>query len=81
MRYLFAFPILTSCNVLWITPGTYEQEMATRADKDNDNYTVEEGDCDDDNPSVNPWQPEIKENGIDDDCDGITDPGNGTAYL
>ena len=78
---IFGICLLTACDVLWITPGTYETKMDNISDKDGDNYTVEQGDCDDENANINPWQPEIKNNGVDDDCDGIIDPGNGTAYF
>ncbi len=42
-------------------------------DLDNDGYTVEEGDCDDDNAAIHPGALEICGNGTDDDCDGLTD--------
>ena len=40
-------------------------------DNDNDGY-VEANDCDDNDPSVHPYAPELC-NGIDDDCNGIVD--------
>ena len=40
------------------------------SDDDNDGYTENEGDCNDDNPNVNPGQTEICGDGIDQDCDG-----------
>lgn len=41
-------------------------------DLDRDGFTIEDGDCDDNNPAVHPGAPEIC-NGIDDDCDGVID--------
>jgi large repetitive protein len=35
-------------------------------------YVAKQGDCDDTNALVNPDQPEILCNGIDDDCDGVS---------
>jgi len=40
-------------------------------DSDGDGFYSEE-DCDDDNPNINPAQPEEPYNGIDDDCDPLT---------
>ena len=52
-------------------------------DEDNDGYGSSEQspadgvfnslDCDDTNPLIHPYAKEIKENGIDDDCDGMVD--------
>jgi len=43
------------------------------ADNDGDGWTPQQGDCNDNNPQVNPAAPEICGNGIDDDCDALID--------
>lgn len=43
-------------------------------DFDNDGYSLNQGDCDDTNASINPGASEI-EDGIDNDCDGEIDEG------
>jgi hypothetical protein len=42
-------------------------------DNDGDGFTVEEGDCDDDNIAVNPAREEDVFDGLDNDCDGRVD--------
>ena len=42
---------------------------------DSDGFSEASGDCDDNNPNVNPSIPEDYTNGIDDDCDGAIDGG------
>ncbi len=65
-----------------------EDLPCTRADLDGDGYTEEEGDCDDRNPAIHPEAAEgvdvtgdgiLDGNGVDDDCDGVTDEGT-SAY-
>lgn len=46
---------------------------STGTDNDGDGFTVEEGDCDDDNIAVNPAREEDLFDGIDNDCDGRID--------
>ena len=48
---------------------------ATGPDCDGDGWTVEDGDCDDDDGLVNPGAPEDCLNELDDDCDGFINQG------
>jgi hypothetical protein len=48
-------------------------------DVDMDGFTTCAGDCDDADPAVNPAATEICTNGIDDDCDGLTDFADDTC--
>ena len=47
-------------------------EGTIHADDDGDGFSELGGDCDDTNPSVNPGHPELPDDGLDNDCDGIT---------
>ena len=42
-------------------------------DNDGDGYTPEDGDCDDNNPEVNPGADETPGDGVDSNCDGEDD--------
>jgi hypothetical protein len=42
-------------------------------DDDGDGYTVEAGDCNDNNPSINPGATEVCTDGVDNDCNGQID--------
>lgn len=55
--------------------GRFSIEIRYTEDLDRDNDGVTRpADCNDDNPAVKPGAPDVGVNGIDDNCDGITDP-------
>lgn len=50
-----------------------EPSVETGTDQDGDGFTVENGDCDDNDPWTNPARDEENNDNIDNDCDGRTD--------
>ena len=56
----------------------FQQTVNPDADVDGDGYTPNQGDCDDDNPDINPGEIDLCGDGVDQDCSGqdaICDPG------
>ena len=54
-------------------PETSEPEEPVGTDSDGDGFTIEDGDCDDEDPWTNPLRDEEGSDGIDNDCDGMID--------
>ncbi len=54
-------------------PGDSEPWVDPATDDDNDGYSVEEGDCDDGDPGINPGVSSDGCDGQDNDCDGQVD--------
>jgi hypothetical protein len=46
-------------------------EGTIHSDDDGDGFSELGGDCDDTNPAVNPGHPELPDDGLDNDCDGV----------
>src|SRR5688572_27384829 len=55
------------------TDADTDADVDTGTDEDGDGFTVEEGDCDDTDPWINPALDEEAGDGKDNDCDGRTD--------
>ncbi len=47
--------------------------LSACTDDDNDGWTVQSGDCDDEDDTVHPDAPDSWDDGLDNDCDGTTD--------
>ena len=58
-----------------------EVVFAAGSDRDGDGLSAEDGDCDDFDATVVPGAEEILGDGVDNDCDGITDGGVADVYL
>jgi len=54
-------------------PGDSIADIGPWVDADGDGLTAPDGDCDDNDPNVHPYAIEDCGNGIDDDCNGLTD--------
>ncbi|HSL56510.1 MAG TPA: MopE-related protein [Acidimicrobiales bacterium] len=50
--------------------GTISAGVCVQSDLDGDGFTVEAGDCDDTDPTVNPDAAEVVGNDVDENCDG-----------
>lgn len=53
--------------------GPPMEDSMRGGDNDEDGFTVAEGDCDDDDPTVNPGAAEVGCDSVDNDCDGTID--------
>lgn len=62
-----AFAAYYSKVATWLGPGT------SCTDNDGDGYCTSEGDCNDNNAAVHPGASEVCGDGLDNDCDGLTD--------
>jgi len=62
-----------SCDACKSDGELFVCEMDKATDKDGDGYNWYEGDCDEDDPTINPGVAEIPGDGIDNTCNGWTD--------
>jgi hypothetical protein len=72
--HLLTFSALDSDGMLVEATADLEVIPGALTDDDLDGYTESEGDCNDGEPAVHPGAAELP-NGVDDDCDGVTDEG------
>ncbi|MCB9744701.1 MAG: hypothetical protein H6740_19055 [Alphaproteobacteria bacterium] len=56
-----------------------DSEPTGAVDEDGDGYTIEDGDCDDNDPSLNPGAEEVCDS-VDNNCDGSVDEGVTTTF-
>ena len=66
-------PVDTAVEDTASEPATEPSTEPTGTDEDGDGFTVEDGDCDDTSPWINPARDEETGDGVDNDCDGRID--------
>ena len=76
--HLLTFTVVNSAEYEAQATAYFEVISILDIDDDSDGFTENQGDCDDNDPTVNPSSPEV-ENGLDDNCNGVTDEGT-NAY-
>ena len=67
--------------LIFTTAGLPSVVTAHGIDADGDLYSPEDGDCNDDDPTIFPGAVEIPGDGIDQNCDGAESSGIGTGPL
>jgi len=77
--YTKEFDLSTSVGYLPSGSFLLEYDPTAGEDVDGDGFTIEDGDCDDNDASINPGATEVC-NGVDDNCDGQIDEGVGTNF-
>ncbi|WP_207679793.1 MopE-related protein [Desulfonema magnum] len=84
MRFIFILGLVIIVGMGCSSSDDGGDDNTTTMDNDKDGYTVEQGDCNDNNIGIHPGANEICGDGIDQDCDGsdlACDPDNdGDGY-
>ncbi len=58
---------------IWLSPTWFDVADEPEEDLDSDGWTVDDGDCDDEDPAVNPGADEDCDTSGDEDCDDLAD--------
>ena len=77
-QHLVTFTVTNTAGYTASATTYYRVKSLLEIDNDEDGFTENQGDCDDLNDSIHPGGTEV-ENGLDDDCDELTDEGT-NAY-
>ena len=73
--------VFSVLGLFFATTGLPSVATAHGVDGDGDLYSKEDGDCNDDDPTIFPGAVEIPDDGIDQNCDGAESPTIGLASL
>ncbi len=76
-----AIAIFSFLGLILMTAALPNVANAHGVDGDGDLYSREDGDCDDEDPTIFPGAVEIPDDGIDQNCDGAESPGIGAVPL
>ena len=81
LEIILASAVFSAVGLIFATASLPSVVTAHGVDGDGDMYSPEDGDCNDDDPTIFPGAVEIPNDGVDQNCDGAESSGIGIGPL